>query len=227
MMFHVKHHEEKMKTKTTIIISSVIILLSLLAGVLLWNQLPESMASHWNEQDQVNGYVSKFWGVFLMPMITSIMLFMFLIIPNIDPLKANIEQFREYFNTFIALITIFMAYIYGLTLAWNLGYHNFQMSTAMLPALGLLFVFTGVMISRARRNFFIGIRTPWTLSSENVWNETHRLGGKLYITAGLLTLMGLFFQKYAFWLMMISIIGASLISVIFSYWLYQKERKQN
>lgn len=214
-----------MKTKTTVVISVAFILLSLLAGILLWNKLPESMASHWNEQDLVNGYMSRFWGVFLMPIITTIMLLMFLVIPNIDPLKANIQEFRDYFNMFIALMIIFMAYIYGLTLAWNLGYNNFRMSTAMLPALGLLFIFTGVMISKAKRNFFIGIRTPWTLSSETVWNETHKLGGKLYIVAGAITLMGIFFPDYAFWLMMVAVIGASFFSVIFSYFLYQREKK--
>src|SRR5512133_2998196 len=103
-----------MSTRTTIIIVSILIIASTLAGLLLWNQLPDSMASHWGTNDQVNGTMSKFWGVFLMPLITIAMLAMFLVIPAIDPLKANIDQFREYFNAFIALIVAFMVYIYGL-----------------------------------------------------------------------------------------------------------------
>ncbi|MCX6079498.1 MAG: SdpI family protein [Chloroflexi bacterium] len=214
-----------MSTKTTLSISIILVLVASLAGILLWNQLPDSMASHWNVNDQVNGYMPRFWGVFLMPLIATGMLLLFLVIPSMDPLKANIEQFREYFNTFITLIIAFLVYIHSLTLIWNLGYTGFRMSTAMLPALGLLFVFMGVLISKARRNYFIGIRTPWTLSSDRVWNETHRLGGKLYIAAGIFAFLGAFFPDQAIWFIMFPVIGASLISVIYSYILYRGEPK--
>mgnify|MGYP003477413722 CR=1 FL=1 len=119
------------------------LLAATLAGLLLWNRLPDQMASHWNVNDQVDGYTSKFWGVFLLPLITLAMLVLFLVVPSIDPLKANIAQFREAFNLFIVLIVAFMLYIYGLSLAWNLGYTDFEMSRAMLPAMGLLFIFVG------------------------------------------------------------------------------------
>ena len=103
------------------------------------------MASHWNANDEVDGYMSKFWGVFLMPLVTLGMLLLFLVIPSIDPLKANIAQFREAFNLFIVLIVAFMLYIHALTLAWSLGYTGFRMSTSMLPAMGLLFIFISFM----------------------------------------------------------------------------------
>jgi uncharacterized membrane protein len=214
-----------MSTRTTLIIVSVLIVVSTLAGILLWNQFPDQMASHWGVDDQVNGYISRFWGVFLMPVVTISMLLMFLIIPSIDPLKANIAQFREYFNIFIALIVAFMIYIHGLTLIWNLGYTNFRMSTAMLPAMGLLFIFMGVMVGKAKRNYFIGIRTPWTLSSDKVWDETHRIGCKLFIASGVLALLGAFFPDYAFWFIMLPILGTSLFTVVYSYILYQREPK--
>ena len=214
-----------MTTKTTLSISIVLILIATLAGVLLWSHFPNSMASHWGADDQVNGYISRFWGVFLMPVVTTAMLILFLIIPSIDPLKANIQLFREFFNTFITLIIAFMLYVHGLTLAWNLGYTGFRMSSALLPALGLLFIFMGALISKAKRNFFIGIRTPWTLSSDTVWDATHRLGGKLFIAAGVIALLGAFFPEYAIWFIMFPIMGAALISVVYSYILYQAEQK--
>jgi uncharacterized membrane protein len=214
-----------MSTRTTLIIVSILIVASTLAGLLLWNQLPDPMASHWGTDDQVNGYMSKFWGVFLMPVITITMLLLFLVIPSIDPLKANIAKFRDYFNSFITLITAFMVYIYGLTLVWNLGYTSFRMSTAMLPAMGLLFIFVGVMIGKAKRNFFIGIRTPWTLSSDKVWDETHRVGSKLFIASGVLSLLGAFFPDYAFWFIMVPVLGTALFTVVYSYILFQREQK--
>jgi len=196
------------------------------AGLLLWDHLPDLMASHWNANDQVNGDISKFWGVFLLPLITLGMFLLFLVIPSIDPLKANIAQFRKAFNLFIVLIVAFMVYLYGLTLAWNLGFTNFKMSGAMLPAIGLLFIFIGFMLRQAKRNFFIGIRTPWTLSSDMVWNETHRVGAVLFMISGALAFIGGFFGgTTAFWLMFIPLIGSTIFLLVYSYVLYQREMK--
>jgi uncharacterized membrane protein len=215
-----------MTTKTTTIITLVLIGLALLAGAVLWDQLPEQMASHWDANDQVNGYISKFWGVFLMPLITLGMLVLFLVLPNIDPLKANIAQFRESFNLFIVLIVAFMLYVHGLTLAWNLGYQDFKMSAAMLPFLGVLFIAVGWMLRKAKRNFFIGIRTPWTLSSDMVWDKTHQLGSVLFMASGVLSIVGGFFGGMtAFWLMFVPLIGSSLFLVAYSYVLYRGETK--
>ncbi len=115
-----------MSTRTTMIVVSILIIGSTLVGIALWPRLPDPMASHWDASDQVNGYMSRFWGVFLMPVMTAGLFLFFLAIPNIDPLKANIAQFRETFNLFIVLFVGFMVYIYFLTLLWNLGYTGFQ-----------------------------------------------------------------------------------------------------
>jgi uncharacterized membrane protein len=215
-----------MTTKITSIIALIMIALALLAGVALWDQLPDQMASHWNVNDTVDGTMSKFWGVYLMPLITLGMLVLFLVIPGIDPLKANIAQFRESFNLFIVVIVAFMLYVHGLTLAWSLGYQDFKMSEAMLPFMGVLFIAIGFMLRKARRNFFIGIRTPWTLSSDSVWDKTHQLGSILFMAAGALAIIGGFFGGItAFWLMFIPLIGSSLFLVIYSYVLYRGETK--
>ncbi len=215
-----------MSTRTTIIVSLVLIVVATLAGFLLWDKLPDQMASHWNENDRVDDTMPKFWGVFLMPITSIGMLALFLVIPSIDPLKANIAKFRETFNAFIALVIAFMLYIHGLTLAWSLGYQNFKMSMAMLPFIGLLFIFIGDLMRKAKRNWFIGIRTPWTLSSDRVWDETHRIGSVLYMASGVVAIIGAFFGGMAaFWLMFIPLIGSSLFLVIYSYVLYQRETK--
>lgn len=212
-----------MSTKTAIIVSALLIIVITLAGLLLWNSFPDQMASHWNEQDQVDGYMSKFWGVFMVPLLMAGLTLLFLAIPHIDPLKKNIADFRGVFNIFIVLFNVFMAFIHALTLAWNLGHTGFRMSIVMLPAMGLLFIFIGILIRKAKRNFFIGIRTPWTLSSDRVWDETHRLGSKLFIAAGVVTFIGILFPDQAFILLMVSVIAASLISVLYSYLVWRRE----
>lgn len=214
-----------MSTRNTLILSIVLILIGMIASTVVYNQLPAEVASHWDENSQVNGYMSRFWGAFLMPLVTIGMLALFLVIPSIDPLKANIAEFRGAFNTFITLMIVFMLYMHGLTLAWNLGYDNFNMGSAMLPGLGLIFLFAGYMMRQAKRNFFIGIRTPWTLSSDHVWNETHRIGGTLFIISGILALLGAFFPNYALWLLLIPLFASVIFPFVYSYVLYQREIK--
>lgn len=212
-----------MSTRTTLLISTLLILVAALVGILFYPQLPERMASHWNLNNQVDGYVSRFWGVFLMPVISTGLLVLFMLIPRIDPLKANIAKFRQVFNTFILLLVVFLAYLHGLTLVWNLGYTGFNMGSALLPALGLFIFFMGFLLQKAKRNWFIGIRTPWTLSSDKVWDETHRLGATLFKISGLLAILGAFLPEIAFWLMFLPLIGSSLFLVIYSYVLYARQ----
>ena len=215
-----------MSTRTTIVMVFVLLLASVLAGIILWNRLPDPMASHWGVNDQVNGTMPKFWGVFLTPLISLGMFLLFLLIPAIDPLKANIAKFREAFNLFIAFMMLFLTYVYGLTLAWNLGFTQFNMSSLLAPALGLLFILMGLMIRKAKRNFFIGIRTPWTLSSDKVWDETHRVGSGLFIMSGIFALIGVFFGSItAFLFILIPLMVSTTFLIIYSYFLYRAETK--
>jgi len=214
-----------MSTRLTISITIVLLAVFLVVGLAAWKFLPDPMASHWNVNDQVDNTMPKFWGVFLMPILAVGMFVLFLVIPHIDPLKANIAQFRQAFNLFIVLILLFLGYIWILSIAWNLGYTNFRMSSAMLPALGILFLFIGWLFRRAKRNFFIGIRTPWTLSSETVWDKTHQLGSILFMISGILALIGSLFGKNAIWFVMLPLLGSALFLVVYSYVLYQRETK--
>jgi len=213
-----------MNTRTTTIIVLILIAAATIAGVVFWNQFPEPMASHWNVNDQVDGYMPKFWGVFMMPLINLGLFLLFLVIPLIDPLKANIAKFRGVFNVFIAFIIGYMTYVHALTLLWNLGYTDFGIGNAMLPAIGLLFIVVGFLIRKSKRNWFIGIRTPWTLSSDRVWDETHRVGGILFIISGVAAVVGGFFGgMVAFWSLLIPVLVSVLFLVIYSFVLYQRE----
>ncbi len=172
----------------------LIIVVSFAVGAYFYPQMPERIASHWNEQGQVDGYMSKFWGLFLMPFISIGMALLLVFIPRIDPLKANIEKFRKYFDGFIVLIVLFLFYLYLLTIFWNLG-ARFDMGQVLAPALGVLFYYCGVLVGKTKRNWFVGIRTPWTLSSDTVWDKTHKLGAKLFKVAGIIALCGVIIPK--------------------------------
>ena len=213
-----------MSTRNTLIITLLLIAAQAVFSIAVYNQLPVQMASHWGVNDQVNGTLARFWGAFLMPIISLCMLGLFLLIPGIDPHKANIAQFRGPFNLFIVLMTAFLTYVHGLTIAWNLGFTGFQMTTALLPALGLLFIFLGYLLAKAKRNFFIGIRTPWTLSSDTVWDKTHALGSKLFIACWIIALFGAFFGGIlAMLLLLIPLLGSAVFLIFYSYFLYHQE----
>jgi uncharacterized membrane protein len=199
-----------------------IILVSFAIGIYLYPQMPDPMPSHWNAAGEADGYMPKFWGLFLMPLISLALFGLFLLIPRIDPMKANIQKFRKYFDRFIALIMGFLLYIYLLTITWAMGY-AFNMVVMLVPAFAILFYYAGVLTENAKQNWFIGIRTPWTLSSEKVWDKTHRLGGKLFKVAALIGLVGLLFPDYAIWFVIIPIILVAAYTIVYSYVEFQKE----
>ena len=200
-----------------------IILLSFVIGAYLWPKMPEKMASHWNVAGQVNGYVPKFWGLFLMPFISIGLFLLFILIPKIDPMKENVEKIRKYFDGFTVLMMLFLFYIYLLTIFWNLG-DRFNMSQLIAPAFGILFYYCGVLIENTKRNWFIGIKTPWTLSSDSVWDKTHKLGGKLFKIAGVLNFLGLIFPVYAFFFIFFPVMAVAIYTIFYSYFEYQKEK---
>lgn len=215
--------DKTMKTKGIQILILSLILASFLLGAYLYPMMPERMASHWDASGSVNGYMSKLWGLFLMPFISTILFLAFLVIPKIDPLGENIAKFRGHFDVFTLLLFGFLFYLYLLTLLWNLDY-RFNIVKLMAPAIGLLIFYAGVLTKNARQNWFIGVRTPWTLSSESVWNKTNRLAGKLFKAAGILAMFGAVFPEQAILLILVPVILAAIYPLIYSYREYQRDR---
>ena len=203
----------------------ITIILSFLLSIYFYPKLPESIASHWNMFGEADGYTSRIWGVLLMPIILVITLVLFILIPKIDPLRANIEKFRKYYDEFMVVVALFFLYTHLLILLWNIGI-QFNMVQLLAPAFAVLLYYSAVATENAKRNWFIGIQTPWTLSSEKVWNKTHKLGGKLLKLAALISLLGVFIPSYAALLILIPIIIITVYVIFYSYVEYQKEAKR-
>ncbi|MBU1603838.1 MAG: DUF1648 domain-containing protein [Planctomycetes bacterium] len=209
--------------KTEIIILAII-LLFFMVSTYFYPQMPERVASHWNAEGQVDGYMSKFWGLFLMPFFLVGLALLFVAIPRIDPLKANIEKFRRYYDGFIILFFVFMLSIHFQGILWNIGI-EISPNVIFPIGLGFLFFYIGILCENAKRNWSIGIRTPWTLSNDVVWDKTHKIGGKLFKIAGAVALFGIFFQKYALFFILVPVILVAVYTVIYSYLEYQKVAK--
>ena len=213
-----------MKLRWSLTIIAFLIVLSFLTSIYFYPQMPDKLASHWNIRGEADGYTTRFWGLFLMPIISVVMTLLLIVTPKIDPLKRNVAEFKGTFYGFIALMVIFLFYLHLLTILWNLG-KRFNMGQLLTPAFSILFYYCGGLVSKAKRNWFIGIRTPWTLSSDSVWDKTHAIGGRLFKLAGLISILGVIFPDIAFWLVIIPVLLFTVFSVVFSYILYQKETK--
>lgn len=208
--------------KKTTIISVSILVLSFILAIYFYPQMPEKMVSHWNTQGEVDGVLPKFWGLFLMPLISAGLLLLFWLIPKIDPLKANLKKFRKYFDGFVLLILGFLFYIYLLSIFWNIGL-RFNMPQVLAPAFAALFYYLGILTEKAKRNWFVGIRNPWTLSNEKVWEKTHQISGKLFKITGGIALLTIFIPNYALYFILIPIISVSIFTFVYSFLVYQKE----
>lgn len=211
-----------MKKSTLAIIG--IITLSFILSIYLYPRVPEQMATHWDASGEVNGYMSKFWGLFFMPLIMAGLALFFLVVPRIDPRKANFEKFSRRYEGFIVLMLLFLLAVHVQVLLWNIGI-EISPNSVLPVGIGLLFYYIGILTENAEQNWFVGVRTPWTLSSKKVWKRTNRLAGKLFKIAGIAALFGLFFPE----LMVYFILGPALlvafVTVFYSYLEYRKELK--
>jgi len=208
------------------IIIIVLIIISFITAIYLYQVFPDKIASHWNTKGEVDGYMSKFWGVFLMPIVALAAFLLFLFLPKIDPMKNNIKKFEKYYDGFILVIILFFIYIYILTVLSNLNI-KFNMSHAIIPALGIFFYYIGVFMKKLKRNSFVGIKTPWTLSSDKVWDKTHALGSKLFKIIGVLFILGLLYPDKTFMPIMIVILLMIVYLFVYSYIEHRKEKNEN
>ncbi len=203
-----------MKNKIYIYFSLALIILSFCLGSIAYPLLPSRIASHWNYLGQVDGYSSKFWGIFLLPIVMLIAFVFMKFFQKLDPKSENIKKFETSYNSFLFVFNIFFFVIFSFTLLWSLGIYLY-INKLMALLLAFLFYFVGNLLKVTQQNYFIGIRTPWTLHSEIVWNKTNALGGKLFQVVAGLSLIGLLYPNY--WLALVFI---PLFFVIFYIYIY-------
>ncbi|MDE2213393.1 MAG: SdpI family protein [Patescibacteria group bacterium] len=213
-----------MSSRAALILSILIILFSLGVGLYFYPSLPSELASHWNIHGEVNGHLSKAWGVVLLPLIMVLLLALLYFLPAIDPLKANWPMFRRSYNLFVVALMIFFAYVYLLSIFWNLGY-TFYHQELLLPAIAFLWFTLGSILPHLKRNWFVGIRTPWTISDDRVWEETHHLGGHLFKLSALVTFIGAFFSGGLIPFIVVPLLLSVFILLVYSYWDYQRLHK--
>jgi len=209
--------------KATLIVLGIVTL-TFLASSYFYPQVPDQMVSHWGFRGEPDGYMSRGWGLFLIPGMLAFFALLFVKIPGIDPLRKNIEKFRPYYDNFIIILFLFMLAVQALMILWNIGV---QISFALVlpPLMALMFYYVGVLCSHAEKNWFIGIRTPWTMSSETVWDKTNKLGGKLFKISAVIILFSMVLPDLMALFILVPVMFTGVYTVWYSYSEYQKEQK--
>jgi uncharacterized membrane protein len=183
---------------------------------------PEQVPSHWNASGGIDSYMPKEAGLFFVPLLMAGIAALLMVIPRIDPRRANIELFREAYDWFVALIVIFLFTIEVMVVLYAIGLPVSPNQFLPVP-FGIVIIGAGILIGRAKPNWTAGIRTPWTLSSDTVWEKTHALGSRLFIIAGIVAMAGVLIPKFAFVLIFAPVILASVATVVYSYLLWRQE----
>ena len=209
------------ENRKTMILTCLLCLLPMALGLYFYKELPEQMPIHWNAAGEVDGYASKALAVFGFPVFfAALEVLMFFVILN-DPKKQNQSNIMRQLG-FWSLPAIEMI-VYTATIFSGLGY-DLPITTIAMLLVGVMFVVIGNYMPKAKQNYTIGIKLPWTLDDTENWNKTHRLAGFLWVIGGIAFLIAAFLPGGAILTVAIAIVMV-LIPTVYSYLLYRKKQK--
>lgn len=200
-----------------------ITLLTLVAWLIALPHLPATMPIHWGANGEADGFATKINAMILTVGIMVLIYFILAFVPRIDPRKENYKYFSKTYNIVLNAVLLLFFFVNMSTILQGLGY-NVPMAYIAPIMAGLVFIIIGNYLRRVRSNYFMGIRTPWTLSNETVWKKTHRLSGKIFFIGGLLILISAFLPDgYKSVIMWGSIVLCVAVPYLYSYLAYKKE----
>lgn len=203
-----------------------LIIIAFLVSIALYNKLPNLMPMHWNIAGEIDSYGPKILVTFLSPILMIAIWIGMLYFPKIDPKKENYTKFDSSYTIIANAFVTFFFVIHIVTVSVSLGY-NIAIDKVIPFMVGILFVVIGNYLPKSKSNFFYGIKTPWTLTNEEVWKKTHRLGGKLFVISGLIIMVSslLFKGSIQFIILLILIFIVAIIPIVASYFYSKNSTK--
>lgn len=201
----------------------IVVGLALAVSLWGWLRLPASVPTHWNVRGQVDGYSPRWVAALVLPAGLLALRLVFSALPRLDPLRRNYPDFIDTYWLIVNAILLFMLAFHVVVILNGIG-DPINLARLVPIGLGLLLVVFGNVLTRVRPNWFMGIRTPWTLSSEAVWRKTHRLGGWTMVAAGLLMMLATLLPVDAtIPVLVAAVVAGALVPVVYSYVLWRKE----
>lgn len=205
-----------------------LVVAALAAALSVWAyaRLPDTVATHWNLRGEPDGYSSRLAAAIIMPLAILGLTLLFNVLPRLDPRRDNYGKFRDSYWLLTNGVLAFLLAAHGLVLASGMGY-TVQVDRVLPLAIGLLLAFLGNYLTRVEPNWFVGIRTPWTLSSDAVWRKTHRTGGWLFVVGGLVIAGAAFAPAGVFFRVIVpTLVAVTAIPVVQSYVLWKRESRE-
>ena len=210
--------------KWKVLLSSLIILLPVLFGLILWDVLPEQMATHWGINGEADGWSSRFWAVFAMPAITFITHWICIFVTGLDP--KNKGQNKKVVGMIFWICPMVSLFASAVIYSTAFG-KEFSMDLVQLIVIGLMFVLIGNYLPKCKHNYTIGIKVPWALHDEENWNATHRFGGRVWVVGGFLIMVSVFLPENAVpYAMIILLLLILIIPTAYSYLFYRNQMKE-
>jgi uncharacterized membrane protein len=211
-----------MKTNRFVV---MLMVFSYLLSLIALPYLPDEVAIHWNAAGEADGYSNKWFGVFILPLAMTWGLLLMTLLPKMDPEKANYEKFKGSYNMLINVFALFFIAFHIVTLAYNLGF-PVDVGLFVPIGVGILFIVLGNYMPKFKHNYFVGIRTPWTLANETVWNKTHRIGGKVFVLMGFALMLTVFIEGIWNFILFLAItLGGTVYLFVQSYLYFRKEQR--
>ncbi len=213
--------------KRTNIIVMILMIISLVGLLLVYPSLPDIIPTHWGTDGQVDGTGPKS-TLFLLWAIIVGANFLMLFAEKIDPKGENYAKFSKVFEIFRIVFTFFMMIILAINVYFTFNPGAIDMNTVMFPLMGLMFMILGNYMPKVKYNYTFGIKVPWTLASENVWNKTHRMAGPVWVAGGLLiAVCGFLPDDISAIVMTVILVVIAVVPMVYSYVEFNKEKKNN
>ena len=189
-----------------------------------FDSLPDRMPTHWDIRGEVDGWSGRTFGAFGFPGLMLVVWGFCYWLPSIDPRRENYAKFRDTYDIVVAAIIGLMLIIHAAIIAASLG-RDVPIAVIIPLVVGALLVLIGNLLPRARPNWFFGIRTPWTLSNDRVWERTHRIGGRAMVIAGLLIAASAFTDPLVTAILIpVAAVAGAMVPVVYSYVIWRGER---
>ena len=204
----------------------VIAAVAVAMSVWAYPQLPPAVATHWSLNGTPDGFSSRLWALAIVPLVLAVMTAVFNVLPKVDPRRENYAKFLSSYWLIANAVVVFLLVAHAMIIAAGLGV-AIRIDRLMPLGIGLLFVFLGNFLTRVEPNWFVGIRTPWTLSSDTVWRRTHRTGGWVFVIGGLVLAGAALLPRGAFLpLLIATIVVVPAIPIVQSYVLWKREQSK-
>lgn len=196
-----------------------------LFSAVVYSRLPEQVATHFGPTGEPDGWSSRSFAAFGLPLLMLFIMSLLYALPRVMPRQENFAHFKDTYWTVVTVVIGFMCAMHVVILGVALGW-PVDVTTFVLLAVGGMFVIMGNLMPRVKSNWVLGIRTPWTLDSETVWRETHRVGGRTMVVAGIITMIAAFLpQQVKPWVALAALMAGAFIPMAYSYVLWRREKR--